>query len=74
MYPRRKHNSLYIQSLRGDPLNEHRFSILANYRDAAYPLEIVTVDMHRGGVEEGGEEEDLSSLNEVRVVGGSCYY
>jgi hypothetical protein len=33
------------QSLRGDPCNDGRFSILVNYRDASYPLEIVTVDL-----------------------------
>lgn len=32
MYPGRKHESLYVQSLRGDPLHEHRFAILVNYR------------------------------------------
>ena len=32
VYPNRSHHSLYVQSLRGDPLHEHRFSILVNYR------------------------------------------
>ena len=35
-YPGRRHTSLYVQSLRGDPHHESRFSVLVNYRDAAY--------------------------------------
>ncbi|CAM9549795.1 unnamed protein product, partial [Ectocarpus sp. 8 AP-2014] len=57
MYPGRKHGSLYVQSLRGDPHHDFQFSVLVNYRDTAYPLEIVNVDMLQGT---GGE--DLSSL------------
>lgn len=47
MYPGRRHPSLYIQSLRGDPFQENKFSVLVNYRDPTYPLEIVTIDMDR---------------------------
>eukprot|EP00752_Nemacystus_decipiens_P012142 g10764.t1 len=57
MYPGRKHGSLYVQSLRGDPHHDFQFSVLVNYRDTAYPLEIVTVDMLQGR-----DGEDLSSL------------
>ncbi|CAM9662216.1 unnamed protein product [Scytosiphon promiscuus] len=57
MYPGRKHGSLYVQSLRGDPHHDFQFSVLVNYRDTAYPLEIVNVDMLQGT-----EGEDLSSL------------
>lgn len=34
--------------LRGDPHHDFQFSVLVNYRDTAYPLEIVNVDMLRG--------------------------
>ena len=44
MFPGRRHASLYVQSLRGDPHHESRFGVLVNYRDQAYPLEIVAVD------------------------------
>eukprot|EP00903_Cladosiphon_okamuranus_P011781 g11074.t1 len=57
MYPGRKHGSLYVQSLRGDPHHDFQFSVLVNYRDTAYPLEIVTVDMLQGT-----DGEDLSSM------------
>lgn len=33
---------------RGDPHHDFQFSVLVNYRDTAYPLEIVTVDMLQG--------------------------
>ncbi|CAM9810480.1 unnamed protein product [Chrysoparadoxa australica] len=52
MYPGRKHRSLYIQSLRGDPHSDYLFSVLVNYRDSAHPLEIVHVNMLEG---RGGE-------------------
>ena len=48
MYPGRRHNSLYVQSLRGDPHHEHEFSVLVNYRDGAYPLEIVSTCVECG--------------------------
>lgn len=54
MYPQKRHSGLYIQSLRGDPLADMRFSVLVNYRDPAYPLELITVDML--GEEEGEAE------------------
>ncbi|CAM9822911.1 unnamed protein product [Discosporangium mesarthrocarpum] len=58
MYPGRKHSSLYVQSLsRGDPHHDFQFSVLVNYRDTAYPLEIVHVDMLKGN-----NGEDLSSV------------
>ncbi|GAB5029873.1 transducin family protein [Nannochloropsis oceanica] len=44
-YPGRCHHSLYVQSLRCDPYHEHCFSILVNYRDASFPLEMVAMDM-----------------------------
>ena len=37
--------SLFV---RGDPHHDFQFSVLVNYRDTAYPLEIVTVDMLQG--------------------------
>lgn len=33
---------------RGDPHNDFQFSVLVNYRDTAYPLEIVNVNMLEG--------------------------
>ena len=33
---------------RGDPHHDFQFSVLVNYRDTAYPLEIVKVDMLQG--------------------------
>lgn len=47
MYPGRQHSSLYIQSLRGDPHQRDNFSVLVNYKDAAFPLEIVKIDPSR---------------------------
>jgi hypothetical protein len=35
LYPGRKHSSLYVQSLRGDPHTDFVFSVLVNYRYAA---------------------------------------
>ena len=32
LYPERKHSSLYVQSLRGDPHTDFGFSVLVNYR------------------------------------------
>ena len=45
LYCNRKHESLYIQSLRGDPHCANSFSVLVNYRDSAFPLEIIEVNM-----------------------------
>ncbi len=38
MYPGRQNNSLFIQSLRGDPHHCSRLSVLVNYKDGCYPL------------------------------------
>jgi hypothetical protein len=32
LYQQRKHSSLYVQSLRGDPHRDFCFSVLVNYR------------------------------------------
>ncbi|CAM9761535.1 unnamed protein product, partial [Choristocarpus tenellus] len=65
MYPGRKHSSLYVQSLRGDPHHDFQFSVLVNYRDTAYPLEIVHVDMLKGS-----NGDDLSSI--TSYTSSSC--
>lgn len=38
----------FCDSPRGDPHHDFQFSVLVNYRDTAYPLEIVNVDMLQG--------------------------
>jgi len=46
-YPGRRHHSLYVQSLRGDPLCDHRFSILVNYRYiSALPRLLIPLSFH----------------------------
>lgn len=41
---RRKNKSIFIKSLRNDPLHETRLSVLVNYTDG-FPAEIVSVDV-----------------------------
>lgn len=47
LYPGRKSPLLYIQSLRGNPHKDHEFAVLCNYRDSAFPLEIVKMKQTR---------------------------
>lgn len=47
MYPKRKNHSLYIQSLRGNPMNDLEFSVLVNYNDSAFSPEIVHINMEK---------------------------
>lgn len=37
-----------VSRRRGDPHHDSRFSVLVNYHNTAYPLEIVTVDTAAG--------------------------
>lgn len=53
LYENRKHTSLYIQSLRGDPNDDRQLCVLVNYRDVA-DRDVVRV---RFGIP-GGEGDD----------------
>ncbi len=68
MYPGRQHNSIFIQSLRGDPHCCSRLSVLVNYKELCYPLEIIHVDLgkHDESIvdkEPLGVRTDLGGLN-----------
>ena len=62
MYSNRQHESLYVQSLRGDPHQRDSFSVLVNYRDVAHPLEIIKVDMNFNQ-----KNEDISEIMRCSV-------
>ena len=62
MYSNRQHESLYVQSLRGDPHQRDSFSVLVNYRDVAHPLEIIKVDMNYNQ-----KNEDISEIMRCSV-------
>lgn len=44
MYPNARHESLYIQSLRGSPHRDDALAVLVNYRSCGLPLELVLVE------------------------------
>jgi len=58
LYSGRRHHSAYVQSLRGDPHCETKFSVLVSYRDTAYPLEIVAVDMLKLGNQSANRHQE----------------
>eukprot|EP00466_Bigelowiella_natans_P020454 jgi/Bigna1/73413/fgenesh1_pg.24_\ len=47
IYPRKRHPSLFIQSLRGHPTLEHIHAVLVCYRQMSDPYEIVLLDWSR---------------------------
>ncbi len=47
MYPGRQQNSIFIQSIRGDPHCCSQLSVLVNYKEPCHPLEIVHVDLSK---------------------------
>ncbi len=63
MYPGRQHHSLFIQSLRGDPHCCTKLSVLVNYKESCYPLEIVQVDLSK-------RDESIIEKEPLGVIAG----
>jgi len=47
MYEGRRHPNLYIQSLRGNPIESNRFGVLVCYRYSNTPYEVVDVNLNK---------------------------
>ena len=68
LHPQRRHASIYVQSLRGDPFRDHSFSALTNYRDAPQ-REIIQVTLKSSAFSSGkcGLESFTRSLGLSRA-------
>ncbi len=62
IYPNKRDQSLYIQSLRGSPRNDGQFCVLANYHDALY-RELVLANSTVPSTDRGG-----SYISDTEIV------